>query len=229
MPRAMLVDTSALPSEREIAHAKLPAAYENAINALATCQRVDECKTWADKAAALASYGRQSHDDRLVKHAMRIQARATRRCGQLLEAYKLKKSPGRPAKNGGAGSPISQRDVAKSHGISKDREKAAVRAANIPADEFESAVESDDPPSAKKLSDMGKQARPAEPSEPEGFLEATQLIGALRRLAERCAAHTPEFVAGGVKLHEVEKTCEHANIVLPWLALFVKCLKEKGQ
>jgi len=36
-------------------------------------------------------------------------------------------------KNGGGSPTISQREIAKNHGISKDREVAAVRADNIPA------------------------------------------------------------------------------------------------
>src|SRR5262245_38639552 len=43
--------------------AQLPAAYEAAKDALAKCDQVDECKDWADKAAAIASYARQAHDD----------------------------------------------------------------------------------------------------------------------------------------------------------------------
>ena len=31
------------------------------------CSSLDECKEWADKAAALASYGKQMDDDTLFK------------------------------------------------------------------------------------------------------------------------------------------------------------------
>jgi hypothetical protein len=54
--------------------ARLPAAYKAAQVALSTCADIDECKTWADKAQALASYARQADDDTLQKHAMRIQS-----------------------------------------------------------------------------------------------------------------------------------------------------------
>jgi len=33
--------------------------------ALAECEKIDECKTWSDKAAAIASYARQAKDDGL--------------------------------------------------------------------------------------------------------------------------------------------------------------------
>ena len=59
--------------------ARLPRTYEAAREALATCQDIDECKEWADKAAALASYAKQAEDETLLKMAARIKARATRR------------------------------------------------------------------------------------------------------------------------------------------------------
>ena len=40
--------------------ARLPRTYEAARAALAECQQLDECKDWADKAAALASYAKQA-------------------------------------------------------------------------------------------------------------------------------------------------------------------------
>ena len=60
--------------------AQLPRVYEAAREALTTCQNVDECKDWADKAAALASYAKPSQ--------------ATQRTGQAPAAA----SPPSPAK-----------------------------------------------------------------------------------------------------------------------------------
>ena len=62
-----------LPQNIDKANASLPVSYENARNALANCQAVDECKEWADKAAALASYAKQADDDELYMMARRIQ------------------------------------------------------------------------------------------------------------------------------------------------------------
>lgn len=67
-----------------IAAARLPAVYESAQRALADCAKIDECKSWADKAAAMASYAKQSDDKTLFNFAVKIQARAIRRCGELL-------------------------------------------------------------------------------------------------------------------------------------------------
>ncbi len=74
--------STALPS---ISDARLPASYERAKSALAECSRIDECKEWADKAEALASYAKQAKDDGLRILADRIQARAINRCGELLK------------------------------------------------------------------------------------------------------------------------------------------------
>lgn len=68
-----------------VATASLPATYERAKQALSECVKLDECKDWADKAQAMASYARQAKDDSLYKQALRIQARAIRRCGELLK------------------------------------------------------------------------------------------------------------------------------------------------
>ena len=38
---------------------ELPATYEAARKALAQCERLDECYSWADKAVELASYGKR--------------------------------------------------------------------------------------------------------------------------------------------------------------------------
>ena len=80
-----IADPAHLPS---VALAKLPHTYEQAKTALATCERIDECADWANKAEALASYAKQAQDDELRKTADRIQDRAIRRCGELLAAIK---------------------------------------------------------------------------------------------------------------------------------------------
>lgn len=70
-----------------IAGARLPDTYVRAKDALAACSRIDECKDWADKAEALASYAKQAKDDVMQHTAVRIQARAIRRCGELLKKF----------------------------------------------------------------------------------------------------------------------------------------------
>src|ERR1700683_954959 len=71
-----------LPS---VGNARLPEVYANAKTALQACVTLDECKTWADKAEAMASYAKQANDPEMRQMADRIQARAIRRCGVLLK------------------------------------------------------------------------------------------------------------------------------------------------
>jgi hypothetical protein len=69
------------------AGARLPAVYEQAVIALTECASIDECKDWADKAAAIASYSKQAGDQRLLNFAMRIKGRAVQRAGELMKEF----------------------------------------------------------------------------------------------------------------------------------------------
>jgi hypothetical protein len=140
-----------LPSIRD---ASLPAKYEAARLALAECNRIDECKEWADKTAALASYAKQADNKELEMTAMRIRARAIRRCGELLREIEAKAHRG---KGSGASPQLSQRrKAADEAGLSEDQAKTALRVANIADELFEAQVESDDPPTITALADQGK-------------------------------------------------------------------------
>ena len=115
------MDHSNLPSVR---NASLPASYEAAKLAILECSRIDECKDWADKAQALASYARQSEDMEMEKTACRIRARAIRRCGELLKEVE-KQQGARTDKLGGSDSPKleTRKTAAKEAGMSTDLPK----------------------------------------------------------------------------------------------------------
>jgi hypothetical protein len=138
----------------------LPANYEAASAALAACDDIDECKDWADKAAAMAAYGRMAKDDTLHRMAHRIQARAVRRLGELI---KLEPSAqGQRNELGAAGGPKSPRQQsAEAAGLSKRQVKTAVRVARVPPADFERQVESVCPPSITELARQGTLSRPA--------------------------------------------------------------------
>ncbi len=80
-----------------------------------------------------------SDDDTLRKFAVRIQARAIRRCGQLLKGFQSK--GGRPPKtsNGAVGS-LTQQKATENAGMSERQEITASRVAKVPAEKFEAAV-----------------------------------------------------------------------------------------
>jgi hypothetical protein len=134
--------------------AQLPKRYTEACAALMRCDQVDECAEWANRAAAIASYARQARDETLKAHAARIQARAVRRMGELLQAVPPVK--GRPASAGVA----SRSAAARAAGIPKIHKDTALATARIPAAEFERLIESDDPPPPYKLRLIGRGGRP---------------------------------------------------------------------
>lgn len=145
------------------ASAKLPASYENAKTALSTCVSIDECQTWADKAAALASYAKQAEDDELMKMATRIRDRAIRRAGELLKQIEPQKGGDRKSseyQSVGAHTLISREEAAREAGMSKHQQVQAVRVANIPEEDFNRQVESDNPPTVTALAQQGKKPTP---------------------------------------------------------------------
>lgn len=151
------------------ATANLPATYENARRALAECSAVDECKDWADKAAALASYAKQAEDDQLERMAQRIRARAIRRAGEL--AKQLMQPVGRPSDNVDAGDNISRAEIKERSGFSDRQLTTALRIANVPESDFERQVESPKPPTLTQLASQGIQRRDPPPPDPQTWLK----------------------------------------------------------
>lgn len=160
----------------ELSDAKLPVVYEAAVKAIAECDRVDECKTWSDKAAAIRSYAKQANDDRLKVMAMRIMARAERRGGLLLkqvergdEATRFGQSDGKV----GTHPPVNRALTAKQAGISDHQRKTMLRVANVPEESFVRQVESPRPPTVTQLAAQGTVRRlvPEAQSQPPTITE----------------------------------------------------------
>jgi hypothetical protein len=145
--------------------AKLPQAYEGAKTALAHCVEIDECKDWADKAQALASYAKQANDDQLMKMATRIRDRAIRRAGELLKQIEPATGSHWESKREGT-RPLTRSDAATEAGLSSHQAKQALRVANVPADEFERQVESDKPPTVSQLAQQGIKRPASAPRQP---------------------------------------------------------------
>jgi hypothetical protein len=224
--------TNPLPAHIRVSDARLPATYEQAKAALAQCSRIDECQEWANKAEALASYARQAEDETLFRLAKRIQGRAVRRAGELLKEINGK---GNNQHSGGTPTKLTQREAAEQAGLSKDQQVTAVRVANVPAEQFEKAVDSDEPPTVTALAEMGKQSRPvpaaaAPPATaPAGFKQATHLIGVVRDFAAFCQANDAVVVAGGLMKSEVRDVRSFVGIIDGWLDRFVVNLPPDAQ
>jgi hypothetical protein len=172
-------------------HAKLPQAYEAAKAALANCASIDECKDWGDKAAALASYAKQADDDTLRKHAERIQARAIRRCGELLKQIEPASKHNAQKTKGGQPPFVSRTDAARQAGLSEHQQKQAVRVASVPQEQFDNQVESDEPPTVTKLAEQGKKPRQLidlKGRDPKDFNKAMHFKGMLQDYSRDLAA-----------------------------------------
>lgn len=179
-------DMSNLP---DIGSAKLPSTYVAAKAALAECQQVDECKDWADKAAALASYAKQSKDDALEKMALRIRARAIRRAGELLKQFETTPGARNDLPTSGRNRPeVTRSEAAREAGFSERQQKQAVNIANVAEKDFEDQVESLKPPTLTELAQQGIKPKPFQPVDLEGlspadFSRAMQFTGLIERYA----------------------------------------------
>lgn len=212
-----------VPASVDTSNAALPAAYEQAKKALAECASVDECQTWADKAAALASYARQAEDGTLLAHAQRIQARAIRRASALLKQIDRPSQGGRPKKNGEGDHPVSYKQAATDAGMSEHQRKQTMRVGNVPDDEFERLVESDSPPTLSQLADIGKQKQPPK----QQFAAATHAVGALRRFVKEAEKYDPQTVAAGLMESEVAEAAMLVRQADAWLDTFIVTLESK--
>ena len=97
----------------------------------------------------------QAKDESLRKMADRIQARAIRRCGELLKQIE-------PSKGGdaslfiardGADPSVTRKLAAEQAGLSERQRKTALLVANVPEQDFNQSVESDNPPTVTKLAE----------------------------------------------------------------------------
>jgi hypothetical protein len=175
-----------------IADARLPATYEGAKVALSECSRIDECWSWADKAAALASYARQANDDSLLTLAQRIQGRAVRRAGELLKQIP-DTNRGRPPteiRDGGVRN-LTRAEAAADAGLSERQKVTALRVASVDEAEFEAAIESEHPPTITEIAEAGRAKRPITSlggRSASQFNKAMHFVALVRRYADALSA-----------------------------------------
>lgn len=175
------MNVASLPS---IHNARLPVNYDMAKKALAECQSIDECKDWSDKAAAFASYAKQSQDDELERYAQRIKARAVRRAGEL--AKQMMQPQGRPGKDI-AGDTFSKSEIQEMSGFSKRQLETATRIASVPKETFEAQVEAPKPATLTQLAQQGIKPRPLvdhKGRDPREFNRALHFLGTFEAYAK---------------------------------------------
>lgn len=212
----------------DVSAARLPVTYESAKSALAECSRIDECQDWSDKMQAMASYARQSQDDSLRRMCDRIQARAIRRCGDLLAAIE----PARGANQNiqeGARPNVTRETVATEAGLSEHQRKTALRVSNIPADEFEAAVESEQPPTVTELAKRGttrrvelQRIRGLLPSDYAAFCNALGYITEFSKVASIDVG----MVARTCNAEERTELRAGIAVIRPWIELLSLLVEE---
>lgn len=94
------------------------------------------------RAAVLTSYAKQADDDELMNHARRIQVRAVRRMGELLEAIEPRPGARTDKPRVGAHPRLTRAEATNQAGLSEHQQKRAVRVARVPEDQFTEQVES---------------------------------------------------------------------------------------
>lgn len=191
---ATFTHVPALPAHVRAAKANLPASYEAAKAALANCVSIDECKDWADKAQALASYAKQANDDEMMRQSTRIRDRAIRRCGELLKQIEPQQGARTDKElSVGTHTRFTRNDAAEQAGLSKHQQVQAIRVANVPAADFERQVESPKPPTVTALAEQGKKAAPRpvidlKGRDPSDFNLALHYVGGWEQVARDLAA-----------------------------------------
>lgn len=220
----------------DTASARFPERYEGARRALAETARIDECKEWANKAQALASYAKQIKDEELEKLSRRIRARAMRRAGELLA--EIEPAQGGDRRSGDyqrdTGDPlISRKAAATDAGLSDRQRKTALRVASIPEHDFEQAVESDNPPTVTQLTarrnplsqeSVRKTWGDAAADDPEAFKAATFVVGALNDLAKDIkGGPSAGRIVSAMNLREREE----ARIAIEQIVPFITELTER--
>jgi len=215
--------------------ASLPATYSAARTALEKCVQVDECKSWADKALALKSYAKQAQDDELHKMAARIQGRAIRRVGELLQELEPKRGANQNIR-GGTPPKVTRTSAARDAGLSDDQRKTALRVASVPREDFERQIESDDPPTVTELARQGTKAKEdfeklrvhmqkVVDERPEYPL-ATVAGGKIKNLAEFCRREDAKKVAHGFQPHECREVREDVETIRLWMGPFLQHLED---
>lgn len=210
----------------ESAHVNLPATYEAARQAIATCYEMDECKQWEDKAAALAAYAKMRDDDSLRLLALRIQARAADRCGELLKQFPAGDELTRYGIARPCNPVITRSAAAEQAGLSPHEARTAMRVNSVPRDEFERQVESPNPPSVRQLAEQGivKRTIVRESSEQQAPTGALDSLQALQNFVAYCERTDPEKVGSTVGPCDREQARELVATAERWLSRFVDAL-----
>lgn len=220
--------------------APLPYLYEQTKRALKECERVVKAKEYENRARALEQYARMREDEELINTARRIRLYAARRAGELLREFKRdpeKNLPGfrsKGAPTSGDDRPTTQREAAERAGYSKHQEVQATRIADVPNDEFDAAVASEEPPSLSEMAKRGMDSTERDDSslrstdeeadhvrEPTSREQAAQTFQeGIERFAWWCRVHDPAEIRAELDGNEISEAEEQIEEVIVFLEQF---------
>lgn len=211
----------------------LPAVYSEARNALAKCARIDECKSWADRAAALASYAKQADDEQLLNNAKRIKARAIDRIGELAEEIPPAKGANQNIRGDESPKVQTRAQAFRDAGISPDQGKQALRVHNVPREDFERQVEGDNPPTITELARQGTKSQTEsfdilQGRDPDDFQAATGVLGLLNYAYEKTQYLDLHRAVLGMNAREKSDAMEKARALHLWHSYLIDHIEESN-
>ena len=145
--------------------------------------------------------------------------RAYRRAGELMKQFDARGKTD-PEVNS------SRTEVARNAGFTERQQSTAVRLANVPEDDFNKQVDSENPPTIKKLADQGKSKYADSlvyAEKPPGFANTIYFIGSCRDLAESMEKDDPLYIIGGMfpKEDGIKKMKKYIKIMENWIDTFM--------
>ena len=117
---------------------------------------------------------------------------------------------------------LSKYDVGKQAGLSKDQQVTANRLSNIPEDQFNHQIESNQVPTLTELSDQGKKKidylyKP----KPNGFADAIHFKGALKELHSYIKKHDPDYIINAMDEADKKEVSSIIQSVELWFDKFI--------
>lgn len=181
--------------------AALPVEYDRALQALVACTRIDEARTWSDKADALAAWAKIYKSDQASVLAQRLKLHAYRRMGQLAEEL-------RPHRRGASGAMYpGGKSLLLESGLTKGESAAARRLATLTPRQFDQVLA--EPAAPTTIAHRLWNARPAwkqfsrASSLLKSMLEhqpAEQLADGICECGDRCIVEARDRTRSMIKL-----------------------------
>jgi len=173
----------------------------------------------------LASYAKQADDKELESYAKKIRVRAMRRCGELLSELDGRGGDHKSENFKTAatdGFDLTQRTAAGKAGMSERQQLQAVRIANVPDELFDSLVESEAPPTATELAELGKKNYQPLKNE-KAFAPAMHFRGTLEDLYNsHMEKQEPQYYLDGMEDWQKEKAKSVIPKIILWLNDFMQ-------